>query len=199
MRERGDGARHRGGKQQRLPLRRKLRDDFANVVDEAHIEHPIGFIQHEDFYLAEPQRVARYEVEQAPGGGDEHVDSVLHGAHLRAHRDAADHERGTGADVAAVSAEAIEDLAGQLAGRAQHQHTAGLARRAPFIREQMMQDRHRERRGFAGAGLRNPDHVASRHDDGNGLDLNRRRRGIFFFSECARDRFGKAEIMKRGQ
>jgi hypothetical protein len=37
----------------------------------------------------------------------------------------------------------------------------------------MMQDRHRERRGFAGAGLRNPDHVAARHNDGNGLRLNR--------------------------
>jgi hypothetical protein len=28
IRERGDGARHRCGKQQRSPLRRKLRDDF---------------------------------------------------------------------------------------------------------------------------------------------------------------------------
>src|SRR6516165_4089824 len=45
-------------------------------------------------------------------------------------RHAADHQRGTGADVAAVSAEAVEDLPGQLPCRAQHQHTAGLARRA---------------------------------------------------------------------
>jgi hypothetical protein len=82
IRERRDGARHRCGKQQRLPLRRKLRDDFANVVDKAHIEHPVGFIEHEKFHVAETQRVARHEVEQAPGRGDEHVDSVLHRAHL---------------------------------------------------------------------------------------------------------------------
>src|SRR5262249_47889764 len=31
------------------------------------------------------------------------------------------------------------------------------------------------------------------------LRLNRRGRDVFFLSECARDRFGKAEIMKRGQ
>ena len=75
--ELGDGARHRCGKQQRLPLRRKLRDDLADVVDEAHIEHPVGFIEHEKFHLAETQRVARHEVEQPPGRGDEHVDAVL--------------------------------------------------------------------------------------------------------------------------
>jgi hypothetical protein len=34
IREGGDDARHRRRKQQRLPLRRKLRDDFANVMDE---------------------------------------------------------------------------------------------------------------------------------------------------------------------
>ena len=62
-----------------------------------------------------------------------------------------------------------------------------------------MQDRHRERRGFAGAGLRNPDHVAARQNDRNGLRLNRRGRDIFLFSERACDRFAKAEIMKRGQ
>ena len=199
IRERRDGARHRCGKQQRLPLLRKLRDDFSNVVDEAHIEHPVGFIEHEKFHLAEAQPVAGHEVEQASGRGDEHVDAVLHRAHLRAHGHAADHQGGPGADMAAVSAEAIEYLPGQLACRAQHQYTAGLALRAPPICEEMMQDRHRECRGLAGASLRNPDHVAARQNNGNGLRLDRRGRSVFFFSERACDRFGKAEIMKRGQ
>jgi len=47
--------------------------------------------------------------------------------------------------------------------------------------------------------LRNPDHVAARQNNGNGLRLDRRGRSVFFFSERACDRFGKAEIMKRGQ
>ena len=101
--------------------------------------------------------------------------------------------------MAAVSAEAIEDLGGELACRTQHQDSAGLALRAPFIGEEMMQDRHREGRSLAGAGLRNLDHVAARQNDGNGLRLNGRGPDIFFFSERARDRFGKAEIVKRGQ
>src|SRR6516165_7872007 len=56
----------------------------------------------------------------------------------------------------------------------------------------MMQDRQRERRGLAGAGLRNPDHIAARQNGGNGLRLNRRRRGVFLFGERARNRFGEA-------
>src|SRR5262245_36736404 len=63
---------------------------------------------------------------------------------------------------------------------------------------EMMQDRHREGRGLAGAGLRNSDHVGARQNDGNGLRLNRRGRGVFFICERAPDRFAKAEIMKRG-
>ena len=30
-----------------------LRDDFADVVDEAHVEHAVGFVEHEEFDLAE--------------------------------------------------------------------------------------------------------------------------------------------------
>jgi len=81
-------------------------------MDESHIQHPVGLVEHEEFHLAEPQRVAGHQVEQAPGRGDEHVDAALHRAHLRAHRHAADHQRDAGADVAAVSAETVEDLPG---------------------------------------------------------------------------------------
>jgi hypothetical protein len=29
------------------------------IRNEPHIEHPVGFIEHEKFHVAEPQRVAR--------------------------------------------------------------------------------------------------------------------------------------------
>ena len=54
----------------------KLRDDLADVVDEAHVEHAVGFVEHEEFDLAEPQRVAADEIEQAPGRRDQDVDAV---------------------------------------------------------------------------------------------------------------------------
>src|SRR5262249_61512811 len=101
--------------------------------------------------------------------------------------------------MAAVSAEAVEYLARQLAGRAQHQHAAGLALRPPPTCEQMMQDRQRERRGFAGAGLRNPDHVAARENGGEGVRPERRGGGGIFFRGRRRGRVGGGGNMKKGR
>ncbi len=42
-----------GGEQQILPLLRQQLDDFANVVDEAHVEHAIGLIEHQHLDLGE--------------------------------------------------------------------------------------------------------------------------------------------------
>ena len=44
-----DLARHGGREEQGLPLGRQFRDDFADVVDEAHVEHAVGFVEDEDF------------------------------------------------------------------------------------------------------------------------------------------------------
>ena len=48
----GDRPRHGRGEHQRLPLRRQLRDDFPDVVDEAHVEHAVGFVEHEELDAA---------------------------------------------------------------------------------------------------------------------------------------------------
>ena len=66
------------------------------------------------------------EVEQAAGRRDQHVEAVHQVAHLAAHRHAADDERGLDAHVAAIGAEAFEDLAGKFARRAEHQHARAL-------------------------------------------------------------------------
>ena len=74
--ELGDVLRHGGREHQRLPLRRKLGDDLPDVVDEAHVEHAVGFVEHEHLDAGEPQRVALDQVEQAARRGDQHVDAV---------------------------------------------------------------------------------------------------------------------------
>ena len=101
--------------------------------------------------------------------------------------------------MATIGPEAFVYLAGQFAGRVQHQHAAGLALRLPPVGGQMMQNRQRERCRLSCAGLRNSDDVAPRECNRNGLGLNGRRRGIFLFNERACDRFGEAEIIKRIQ
>src|SRR6202022_2702335 len=62
-----------------------------------------------------------------------------------------------------------------------------------------MQDRKREGRGLAGAGLGDADDVTAGNCDGNGLSLDGRGRVVIFFLERTRDGIGEAEILKGGQ
>ena len=103
------------------------------------------------------------------------------------------------AQMAAVSAEAVEDLAGQLARRAEHQDAAALAHRRPRAGGEPMQDRQRECGGLAGPGLGDADHVAARHDGRNCLRLDRSRGEVLFLGECACDGVVKSEVVKGGQ
>ena len=68
--------RHGGGEHQRLPVRRQLGDDFADVVDETHVEHAVGFVEHEAFDAVEPKRIALHEIEQPARRGDENIDAA---------------------------------------------------------------------------------------------------------------------------
>ena len=118
---------------------------------------------------------------------------------LTPERDPADGERDARAQIASVGLEAFDDLGGELAGGAQHQHAAGTSFRPPAVLREMMEDRQREGRGLAGSGLRDADDVARCQHLRDGLRLNRRRGGILLVFECAGDGFGEAEFEKGGQ
>ena len=195
----GDVLRHRRREEQRLPLDRQFGDDLADVVDEAHVEHAVGFVEHEELDLIELQPVALHEVEQAAGGRHHDFDALHHRADLAAHRHAADRQRRGEADVAAIGIEAVEDLARQFAGRAQHQHAAGFWLRPDAVFQNAVQDRQREGGGLAGAGLGDADDVASGECQWNGLGLDGSGREIVFFSKRTGDGIGEAEILKGGQ
>ena len=81
--ELGNVPRHGRREHQRLALRRQLGDDLADVVDEAHVEHAVGFVEHQTFDLVEAQRIALDEIEQAARRGDQNVDAVEQRADLR--------------------------------------------------------------------------------------------------------------------
>ena len=118
-----------------------------------------------------------------PGRGDEDVDAGGERLDLRPVLHAAEHDGDGEAHVAAVDAEALGDLAGQLAGRAEHQDAAAAARRGPGIGGQALQDRQGEGRGLAGAGLGDAQHVAPGEDAGDGLGLDGRGLAIALFGQ----------------
>ena len=121
----GDILGHRRREEQRLPPDRQFGDDLPDVVDEAHVEHAVGLVEHEKLDLAELEPVALHEIEQAAGRGHHDFDALHDGADLTAHRDAADRQRRGEAHVAAIGVETVEDLPGQFARGAEHQHAAG--------------------------------------------------------------------------
>jgi hypothetical protein len=195
----GDILRHGRREEQRLPLDRQFGDDLPDVVDEAHVQHAVGLVEYEELDLAELQSVALHEIEQAAGRGHQNFDALHDRADLAAHRHAADRQRRGQANVAAIGVEAVEDLSGKFAGRAQHQHAAGLGLRLDAVLQDPVQDRQREGCGLAGAGLGDADDVTAGKCEGDGLSLDGRGREIILFLERTRDWIGKAEILKGGQ
>jgi hypothetical protein len=50
--QRGDLARHGGREQQRLAVGRDLGDDRPDVVNETHVEHAVGLVEHQHLHPA---------------------------------------------------------------------------------------------------------------------------------------------------
>ena len=166
-------------------------------MDEAHVEHAVGFVEHQHLDLVEAQRALVDEIDQAAGRRHQHFDAVRQRADLLVDRHAADGEcDGERADVPAIGAEAVGDLAGQFARRREHQNAAGFFIGPQPLGVQVIDDRQRERRGLAGSGLRDADDIAALHGDRNGLGLDRRGSEVFFFRERADDRLYEAEVVK---
>ena len=117
--ELADFAWHRRREEEVLAFRRQVTHELADVVDEAHVEHAVGFVEHEDFSLREVDSALADEVEQAAWRCDENVDAALHALALRAFADTTENGRDADLHEAAVVAEAVCDLGCEFAGGGQ--------------------------------------------------------------------------------
>src|SRR5262245_49953449 len=88
-----DLLRHCCGEEQSLPLLRQQRDDLPDVVDEAHVEHAVGLVEHQHFELVKPQCTAVDEIEQTSGRCYQNFDTAREAADLPVDRHATDGER----------------------------------------------------------------------------------------------------------
>ena len=99
------------------------------------------------------------EIEQAAGGGDQHVGAARDLGFLIAERDAADQQREIELVVDAIFAEGFLDLRGEFARRLEDQRARHARAGAPLF--QQRKHRQREGGGLAGAGLGDAEHVAA--------------------------------------
>jgi hypothetical protein len=162
-------------------------------VDEAEIEHLVGLVEDEDLDSAKRQRPAIDQIEEPPRGGDEHVDALREGTLLASERHAAEHDRCRKAQVAAVRAETVRDLACEFARWAEDERTAAAPLRLPWVASEPVQDGERKGGRFAGAGLGNPKKIAAGYHIGDGLGLDGGGLAVALFSKGLEDWRSKAE------
>ena len=87
--ELADRVREGGREEERLAALRQQGEDPADVVDEAHVEHPVRLVEDEDLDLREVDRVLAGVVEEAAGRRDDDLGAGAQGARLGAEADAA--------------------------------------------------------------------------------------------------------------
>jgi hypothetical protein len=175
----GEGRRE----QQVLAFGRQLGQDLLDVMDEAHVEHAVGFVEDEDFHVRQIDGFLVGQVEQATWAGDQHVEALGHGLDLRIHADAAEDHRAFQRQIASVDLETVVNLGGELAGRCQHQHARLFRAVAVFTirvttREQQFEYRQGETACLTGSGLGGDHQVAALQHGGNGPLLHGSRLGV---------------------
>jgi hypothetical protein len=184
------------GEQQVLALLGQQREDALDVADEAHVEHAVGFVQHQRLHGREVERALLHVVEQAAGRGDQDVERAREAVDLRLHAHTAEDHGRLHRRVLAVDAHGFLDLRGELARGREDQHADAAARlgvaRGDLVREPLQDGQH-ESGGLAGAGLRSGEQVAAAEHGGNGVFLDGCGFGIAVFGDGTHDQVAETQ------
>ena len=187
-----------GREQQVLSTRRQFSQYATDVMDKAHIQHAVRFVQHKDFHAIKADRVLMFEVQQTARGGNEDVDATAQLHHLRVDAHAAEYHQRANIQVLAVIADVLAHLRRQLTGRGQDQRayrTATLCVRL-FV-NQALQQRQGKARRLTGTGLGAGHQVAPLHYCRDRLLLDRGRLNVALLSDSAQDIGIQAKGIKR--
>ena len=168
LRHAPDRGRHRRREERDLLGVGRVGEDRLDVLGEAHLQHLVGLVEHEVLELRQVERALVEVVHDAPGGADDDVHAAAQGRQLHAVAlTAVDGQDVHAAHVRRVLLERLAHLQRELARRGQHERLRGLLRHVEAV-----EDRQRERRGLAGAGLGEPHDIApgEQRRDRRGLD-----------------------------
>ena len=85
-------GRHCRGEKERLLFLRQLRDHLFHIVDKAHIEHSVRFVEHKDLHAAEIHNPLTDQIVEPARGCDQNFHAAPQAFHLRVLRYAAEHD-----------------------------------------------------------------------------------------------------------
>ena len=188
-----------GRKKQGLLLLGQERQHFFNVVDEAHVQHAVGFVEHQGLHGGQVQLALTLQIQQAAGSGHQNIHALAQRADLRVHADAAKHHGGAQLQVFAVGLCGLFNLRRQLAGGRHDEHADAGAAKAVFgagSHGQAVQDGQHEGSGFAGAGLCAGQQVAACQHHRNGLGLDGSGAVVALFVHGTQDGGGEFQVVK---
>ncbi len=158
-------------------------DDFLNVRDEAHIHHPVTFVDDQQFDIGKQDTAPIKQVEQAARCCDQYVNAAIELLDLLVHGDTTDQQGLGQGQVFAIFVEVLGHLCRQFTGRGENERTwhpcPGTSGRQDF------DHRQGERSGLAGTGLGTADDILSHQDRRDRFGLNWGRLGIAGFHDRA--------------
>ena len=172
---------------------------FLDVVNEAHVQHAVGFVQDQDLHLRQVQRALLRVVQQAAGGGHQNVHAAAQLVNLRAHADAAKHHHRGEVQVLAVKAYAFLNLRCEFTRWRHDQSAHGVDATAvgqTRLGRQALQQGQRESRRLAGAGLGAAQQVTAGQHGRNGLHLNRRGGVVALLKHGLQDGRGQVQFFE---
>ena len=178
VREFADFRAEGGREEQALAGFRNQLDQFPDVMNEAHVEHAVGFIEHQELHRGERHMLLTEMIQKAARRGDKNIDAAGKGRGLGLQVHAAENEGGTDVQILRVRRNVLVDLSREFAGRSQNQRCHFLRLRADAGLSDLLNDRQAVSRGLAGAGLSGGQHVLAFKQGRNGFLLNRGRFAI---------------------
>ena len=186
---------HGGAEHQVLALPGQLGDHLFHVVDKAHIQHPVGFVQNKDLNVGKVQQPLPHQVVQAARAGNEDVHALFQGCDLRSLTHTAKDDGAAQGQILAVGFKALADLQSQLPGRGQDQGADGtlFAGRAG---SQAVEHGQRKGSRLAGTRLGAAHQVPPGQHRRNGRRLNGRGGFIARLCHSTQHRRGKIQFVK---
>ena len=178
------------GEQHPLGIRRGRVHQPPHHRQEPQIRHVIRFVEHADLDVAEVAVALLDQVGQPAGAGDDDVGTGAQRGHLRVLRDTAEDRRDAQAHRAGQRHEDRLDLAGELAGRHEHEAAGAAGAGEPVGQPGGQRDREAER--LAGSGLPPAEDVQAGEGVREGGGLNGEGRGDAVFGQRRHQRGGHA-------
>ncbi len=183
-----DLVREGGREQQALARGRQQFENALDVGNEPHVEHAVGFVQHQHLDLAQLYGLLLDVVEEAPRCRDDDLDSGTQFGDLGAHVDAAVDAGRSQGHVLAVGLDRLMNLHRQFARRCEDERPDRMAGRTgggAGMGGEALEQRQRETGGLAGAGLGASHDIQAGENHRDGLHLDGGRLRVAGFGDRA--------------